>query len=275
MNADRITFSFGRNWERFLDTLHPKALERMAAYVADWLGSDLSGQSVIDIGSGQGLTSLVAHQAGAHVTSVDVDPASIAATSRLRDTAGQPASWTVRPGSVLDDGFVESLGAFDVVASWGVLHHTGDVWHAIDNAASVVRPGGRLWIALYTRTYAERRSLRTKRWYNRSPDVLKKLWRGGYASAKRIKAALRGDFNPARRYYQERGMDWWRDIEDWLGGLPYEPVGPGEVLARLRPKGFTLERLTDALGEGGNDVYLFRRHAGDSPSSIAVSHRGE
>ncbi len=65
-----VTFSFGENWERFLTEMHPQAIASMAAYVSNWLGSDLSGRRLIDIGSGQGLTSLVAHQAAATVTSV-------------------------------------------------------------------------------------------------------------------------------------------------------------------------------------------------------------
>ncbi len=98
-----------------------------------------------------------------------------------------------------------------------------------------------------------------KRTYNRAPGPIKKVWRGVYGTQKIGKALLRGNLGSIRHYHEQRGMHWWRDIEDWLGGLPYEPVAPGEVLARLRPQGFTLERLEDALGEGGNDVYLYRR----------------
>ena len=249
----RPTFSFGRNWNKYLDSMPETAVERTIAYVHEWLG-DLEGTTLLDIGSGSGLTGLAAHRLGAKVRTFDADPASVAATERLSSGA-----WENGPGSILDDAFVASLGTFDVVSSWGVLHHTGDVWKAIDNAASLVGPGGRLWLALYTRTYAERRSLRTKRLYNRAPDVLKQAWRGAYGLAKLGKSVLRRDFRPMRRYQQERGMSWWRDTEDWLGGLPYQPVGPGEVLARLRPSGFELQRLQDALGEGRTDVYLFGR----------------
>lgn len=253
-------FSFGENWQRFLDELHPLALERMATYVADWLGEDLRDCALVDIGSGQGMTSLVAYQAGACVTSIDIDPASVAATDRLRHFAGDPECWRTIEGSILDLGLIEQLGTFDVVASWGVLHHTGDLWTAIDNAAAMVNPGGRLWIALYTRTRKSWRSLRTKRLYNRTPRSLRRLVRGLYAAPKLASMALSRDFSPIRRYHEERGMSWWRDIEDWLGGLPYEVAGPGEVLARLRPRGFELVRLHDAQWEGDNDVYLFERH---------------
>lgn len=247
-----MSFSFGRNWQKYLDHMPESAVERQMEYVRGWLG-DLTGRAFLDIGSGSGLTALAAHRLGARVRTFDADPQSVAATGRL-------AEWENGPGSILDEGFVDSLGTFDVVSSWGVLHHTGDVFRAIENAARLVGPDGVLWIALYLRTYATKRSLRTKRLYNRSPGAVKAAWRMGYAGAKWAKNALRGNLRPWHRYDQERGMSWFRDIEDWLGGLPYEPVGPGEVMAHL--PGFELVRLEDALGEGRLCVYLFQQRGG-------------
>ena len=254
---ERRTFSFGENWLRYVEHLHPAALQVQTSYLRDWLG-DVAGAAFVDVGSGSGLTSLAAYELGATVTSIDVDPASVRATSQLRERAGSPASWTVRQASILDAALLAELGTFDVVCSWGVLHHTGDVWRAIDHAATLARPGGRLWMALYTRTRTSRRSLRAKRIYNRLPGLGQTVWRRVYAATRWVASLARGDPMPWRTYHERRGMNWWRDIEDWLGGLPYEPVAPGEVLARLRPRGFELERLQDAMGEGANDVYLFR-----------------
>ena len=253
-------FSFGENWLKYLDEMSADAPERMAAYVADWIGADLSGRRIVDIGSGQGLTSMVAVSSGAEVVSFDLDPSSVTATRRLWRGVGEPDAWVVLQGSILDPAFLQSLGLFDVVISWGVLHHTGRMWEAIDAAASMVRPGGTLWIALYHRTHRSTRSLRTKRFYNRLPGPAKRVFRLIYAGTLGAKHVIR--HRSLRRlgtYQVERGMSWRRDIEDWLGGLPYEVASPGQVLARLLPLGFTLERLEDALGEGGNDIYLFRR----------------
>jgi SAM-dependent methyltransferase len=257
--GSKITFSFGKNWLKYVDEMDPAAIDRTTAYLRDWLG-DIEGRSLLDVGSGSGLTSLAAHELGASVTSFDIDSSSVAATRRMREKAGEPTSWRIEQGSVLDSAFLGGLGAFDVVCSWGVLHHTGELWNAIDNVAHLVVPSGRLWIALYHRTRKSSNSLRTKRLYNRTPDSLKPIFRGLYAAPKLAKMALRRDFGPIRRYHEERGMSWWRDVEDWLGGLPYEVAGPGEVLERLRPLGFELVRLDDAEWEGDNDVYLFIRH---------------
>jgi 2-polyprenyl-6-hydroxyphenyl methylase/3-demethylubiquinone-9 3-methyltransferase len=258
--SDRGRFSFGRNWQKYLDDLPAEATDSMRAYVADWLGSDLTGQRLVDIGSGQGLTSLSAFRLGASVVSLDLDPHSVAATRRLRESAGSPDSWQVEQGSILDAAFVGSLGTFDIVVSWGVLHHTGSLWQAIDTAAGLVAPGGRLWIALYHRTRQSGRSLRIKRMYAALPGAGKAVFRGSYAAAKIAKnLVVRRRLPALRGAYDARGMNWWRDIEDWLGGLPYEVSSPGEVLERVRPNGFELLRLHDAIAEAGNDVYLFRR----------------
>jgi hypothetical protein len=190
----------------------------------------------------------------------------VAATSRLWQSAGSPATWRVEPGDILDQGYVGALSSFDVVISWGVLHHTGSLWTALAHAGSLVAPGGMLWIALYHRTPQSRRSERMKRLYLGLPGPAKTLMRGAYGGRKLFKALVKRQPLPALRgSYDRRGMSWRRDIEDWLGGYPYEVSSPGEVLARLRPAGFELRRLEDGVGEGSNDVYLFRRDGPEVP----------
>ena len=255
----RVSFSFGQNWEKYLTERHPDAVRSMMSYFQTWLPGGLANRRLVDVGSGSGLSSFVAHQMGARVTSIDVDPSSVAATTRLWEAAGSPSTWWVSEGSILDSGFVDSLGTFDVVLSWGVLHHTGELWQAMSEIVRLVEPKGLLWIALYTRTRRSGQSLRLKELYNRAPDRLKPLLRTAYAAPKLAKMTMRRDFTPITRYHEERGMDWWRDIEDWLGGLPYEVASPSEVHSLLWPLGFTLERLKSAEGEGDNDVYLYRR----------------
>jgi len=255
-----VAFSFGENWQKYLDAMPAGAIRAMTNYFDDWLPADIAGQRFVDIGSGSGLMSLVAHERGARVTSFDVDPRAVAATTRLWDRAGSPDNWRVLSGSATDRGFLRSLGNFDIVCAWGVLHHSGHLWDALANAADLVAPNGLLWIALYTKTAHSRRSLRTKRLYNRTPKSIKPLFRGAYATAKVAKhLILYRSLDRLSRYHEERGMDWRRDVEDWLGGLPYEVSSPGEVHGFLRPRGFVLERLLSAIAESGNNVYLFCR----------------
>ena len=47
---------------------------------------------------------------------------------------------------MLDREYLARLGQFDVVYSWGVLHHTGAMWQALENVARLVVGGGlSLW----------------------------------------------------------------------------------------------------------------------------------
>ena len=59
--------------------------------------------------------------------------------------------WTVEAGSVLDSEYLRKLGQFDVVYSWGVLHHTPDTAGAVAEALRVLRPGGRVCMMFYGR----------------------------------------------------------------------------------------------------------------------------
>ena len=63
--------------------------------------------------------------------------------------ARSAAGWDVLQGSVLDREFLSSLGRFSYVYSWGVLHHTGAMWTALDNASTCLESGGLLHVALY------------------------------------------------------------------------------------------------------------------------------
>jgi 2-polyprenyl-3-methyl-5-hydroxy-6-metoxy-1,4-benzoquinol methylase len=149
-STSSTTFGFGKNWRSFLHTLTPDAVRRAAADLQNWLGpTGIQGKSVIDIGCGSGVHSLCYHELGAaQVVSIDVDRDSVEATRSLWQRAGCPTNWTVLDGSALDRPFLTSLGTFDVVYSWGVLHHTGAMWLAIDNVADLVKPNGVLWLAL-------------------------------------------------------------------------------------------------------------------------------
>lgn len=111
------------------------------------------------------------------MVSFDYDPASEACTREMRARFGRGDSdWTVSEGSVLDETFLEGLGTFDVVYSWGVLHHTGAMWRALDLVARRVGPEGILFVALYNdQGGASRRWLRVKRAYNALPGPLRVL----------------------------------------------------------------------------------------------------
>ncbi len=261
-------FAFGANWARFLRLLSPERITEAERSLREMLETDtLQGQTFLDIGSGSGLSSLAARRLGAQVLSFDYDPQSVACALQLKSQfTPEDADWRIEQGSVLDAAFMGGLGRFDVVYSWGVLHHTGNMWKALENAAVPVAVGGRLFIAIYNyQVYWTRWHILIKRVYTRCPRVLKPLLAMTYAAIQATKglvkdiATLR---DPRARYRiktRSRGMSMWYDWVDWLGGYPFETAKPDEIFDFYRTRGFVLERLvTVAAGHGCNE-FVFRR----------------
>jgi 2-polyprenyl-6-hydroxyphenyl methylase/3-demethylubiquinone-9 3-methyltransferase len=219
----------------------------------------MKGRNILDVGCGSGVHSLAFHRMGAgRVLSMDVDPRSVEAARTLWQREGKPRNWEVVEGSILDRPFLSALGTFDLVYAWGVLHHTGELWAALENAAGRVGDGGLLWIAIYADGPNYERDLRIKKRYNAASDFGKRVmvyrWIGGL-----MRERCRRGRNPfSWSQNKERGMNVYHDIIDWLGGLPYEVASPEKVGAFLRERGFVQERV-DLYPEGSNNIYLFRR----------------
>lgn len=259
-------FAFGKNWARFLTVLNEERITEAVRSLQSMLGVDsLAGRRFLDVGSGSGLFSLAAHRLGAEVHSFDYDGDSVGCTTELRRRYGSAERWTVEHGSVLDPAYLATLGTFDVVYSWGVLHHTGSMWDAIGNVLPLVAPEGRLFIAIYNDQGA---------WSSRWARI-KRLYCSGTAGRLLVSGAiipywvLRGlaaDLvwlrNPAARYTaygKSRGMSVTHDWHDWLGGYPFEVAKPEEIFQFLRSRGFRLERMTTVGGSMGCNEFVARR----------------
>jgi len=242
-------FRFGRNWAHFLRRLNDARIIEAENNLNQFLGEgSLANKTFLDIGSGSGLSSLAARRLGATVLSFDFDTQSVACTEELRRRYRPcDGSWTIEQGSVLDQEYLACLGQFDIVYSWGVLHHTGAMWQAMENVKPLVRPGGRLFIAIYNDCGEVSRSwLRRKRRYNALPRPLRPL----YAMCVWMPQEFRSFFGyvrsgELRTYIAElmsptgnRGMSWMHDVIDWVGGYPYECASVEAITDFYRRDGF-------------------------------------
>lgn len=259
-------FQFGANWRSFLEKLDETRIGQAEDSLRKMLEVDsLQGKRFLDIGSGSGLFSLAARRLGATVHSFDYDPDSVGCTKYLRDHFHHQADgkWTIEQGSVLDSDYVRSLGQFDVVYAWGVLHHTGNMMLALDNAALAVAPRGKLFIAIYNDE--GRRSRNWKRIKARycsgflGRTFVKAIYIPYFAIGSVVHGLVRHG-NPCYHLAKHgfRGMSFYHDWIDWLGGYPFEVARPEVIFDFYRERGLLLLQLRTDAGSGCNE-FVFQR----------------
>jgi 2-polyprenyl-3-methyl-5-hydroxy-6-metoxy-1,4-benzoquinol methylase len=267
--TDPDRFAFGENWRRFLDVLSEPRIERAEASLLAMLKTtSIEGLRFLDIGSGSGLFSLAARRLGATVHSFDFDPEAVGCTTELRRRYFPgDAAWRIERGSALDRDYIQSLGRFDIVYSWGVLHHTGRMREALENAALPVGPNGKLFVAIYNDLGSRSTRWRAiKRTYNRLPRLLRPAFTMLAAApneARALAAACVGGRPTA--YFRswtavgDRGMSRWRDIVDWVGGYPYEVAAPEDIFEFYTARGLRLITLKcRGVGLGCNEFVFVR-----------------
>lgn len=263
----RERFQFGANWEAFLKTLNDERILEAVQSLKEMLDvDDLTGKRFLDIGSGSGLFSLAARRLGAKVHSFDYDPKSVGCTNELKRRYYEDDSdWVIEEGSALDAEYLTSLGKFDVVYSWGVLHHTGNMNKALENAMIPVSNHGVLYIAIYND-----QDVSSKIW-----QKIKKLYCSGWFGKTLVSSVYIPFFtlqsiaiglvkykNPIGQfasYKKKRGMSIYHDWIDWLGGYPFEVAKPELIFSYYKNHGYELANLTTTNRLGCNQ-FVFRKH---------------
>lgn len=264
---EKITFSFGKNWQNFLKTLDEDRIRNAELSLTEFLGLDnLRGKNFLDIGCGSGIFSYAAFKLFAErIVSFDVDPFSVGCCKYLRQKANNPDNWEIHEGSILDNNLFSTLEQFDIVYSWGVLHHTGKMWDAIKNSAKLVKKGGWYYIAIYNKVGGRRGSslwVKLKKLYNASPAIIKYCME--IICMSKIFASqlirIKNPITDIKNYKSKRGMNWRSDIIDWLGGYPYEFASVEEIFIFLKKNfpDFNLVNIKTTHTLGCNQ-YLFQR----------------
>jgi 2-polyprenyl-6-hydroxyphenyl methylase/3-demethylubiquinone-9 3-methyltransferase len=262
-------FAFGENWQSFAKLLDDRRIiEAETGMRRLFPEGELRGAKFLDIGCGSGLSSLAAARLGAaEIEGVDIDANSVAATQETLARYAPSCRRHVSVRSVFD--FEREPGArFDVVYSWGVLHHTGDMWRAIRIAASLVKPGGHLAIAIYRKTPLCGFWTREKTFYSKAPGPVQAAIRAVYKSVLALREWRHGRklSTLVQEYHSSRGMDWSHDVHDWLGGYPYESASAESIRSFLGGQGLDVIReFSEPPGNGitgsGCDEFVAVRRA--------------
>jgi predicted RNA methylase len=270
-------FSFGDNWSQYAQKIDEARIEEAEKSLIRLVGREaIHGRTFLDIGCGSGLFSLAAVRLGCRkLLAVDLDPKSVETTRKTLSQHAPDGNWECRNISVFDLD-PAGLGTFDVVYSWGVLHHTGAMYKAIAKASAMVSPQGILTLALYGKTPFCGMWRVEKKIYSRSPKWVQRAIETAYLEIVRLRLALKGESLKKRRetYFQQRGMDMYYDTRDWLGGYPYESISPEEAMNYMRGLGFAPVRsfVTPCIGllGAGCDEYSFKKSSVSSAASNAA-----
>lgn len=269
MTAQEVRFKFGKNWSSFLQMLDESRIQEAETSLKKALGRlDLKGLRFLDVGSGSGLFSLAARRLGAEVHSFDYDQQSVACTQSLKDRFFPgDVKWIVEQGSALDKSYLDALGKFDILYSWGVLHHTGNMALAFENVSDLIKPGGYLFISIYNdQGGPSHRWTWIKKTYNQSGIFVRSLLTM-YTLFRQWTITFVKDFlktgNPFKTWrnyaHNNRGMSAYYDLIDWVGGYPFEVAKPEDVFEFFKAKKFSLLFLKTCAGGVGCNEYIFQR----------------
>lgn len=263
-------FEFGKNWASFLNSLTEQRIQVAKRSLTHMMSvNDLTGKMFLDIGCGSGIFSLASRMLlNAQVHSFDFDPDSVKCAQYLNEkyTNGD-SSWIIEQGSILDIEYIQSLPKFDVVYSWGVLHHTGNMKEALHNASIPVKDNGLLFIAIYNDEGSKSQFwLKIKKIYN-SSLIGKFVVKAYFYSYWTIYGFMldivmfKNPFNRYREYRKNRGMSVVHDWKDWLGGLPFEVATPEFIVDFYSGRGFILKKIKTSNSLGCNE-FVFKKIEG-------------
>lgn len=253
-----IRFDWGANWLDYARHLTPSQIARAREdFRTLFDGIDLSSKRFLDIGFGQGLALYLAQEMGAKAEGIDLDGGNqraVAETSKHFPGVARPQTMIA---SILNSTFVEQrIGSYDIVHSWGVLHHTGDMNTAVSNAASMVKPGGFLVIAIYNAHWSSPLWVHIKRSFNRLSPMGQKAMVAAFCP---VVITAKGVFtrqNPLKK--RRRGMDFYHDLVDWVGGYPYEYASVEKICGSLEST-FEVVHVNRAEVPTGCNEFVFRR----------------
>jgi 2-polyprenyl-6-hydroxyphenyl methylase/3-demethylubiquinone-9 3-methyltransferase len=250
-------FEFGKNWASFSRQLDEKRIEDAMRSLESLFGEgSVKGKSFLDVGCGSGLFSIAAARLGAvKVLGLDIDPVSVSTSQANTVTWLNEgvADVSFQASSALNTDHMNILGKFDLVYSWGVLHHTGNMDLALENVVQRVADGGMLMIAIYNKHWSSPLWRVIKWLYNKVGEFWRRILVAIFTPIIFVAKFLVTFKNPLR---MARGMDFMHNITDWVGGYPYEYASVSEMKHTLEQYGFSLLSVREATVPTGCNEYI-------------------
>ncbi len=265
--SQSIRFEFGKNWLEYSKNITNESISIAVEHLRSNLNiQSLYGKSFVDVGCGSGLFSLAARKLGAFVLSFDFDEDSVACTKKLKFSYFKnDPHWIIKQGSILDSAYISNLGTFDIVYSWGVLHHTGNMFRSFDLTSQLVKKNGILYISIYNDQGVVSIFWKHLKFiFNKLPKIVRSLVTYillGIVWSKKfiIDVITRKPLMLCGKYSQIRGMSRWFDMIDWLGGYPFEVAKPSDIIRLFQNKGFNLIKCKNCGRKSGCNEFIFIR----------------
>jgi len=268
----RMKQQFGKNFKQnLLNAYDETRLNQSIRFIQEYLETEtLEGKTFLDAGCGSGVFSIAAQKMGAKVTSFDIDETALVNISELKQLFEvDDKDIILKKGNILDQSFIKSLGQFDVVLCWGVVHHCGDMWKALDLISQTTNKNGIIHLGIYNEAdgwgiYPDGRFgpstfwRKIKKFYSRLPSLLQSFIDLFCIIGISVIYLLMLK-NPIKklRENERRGMTWKSDLKDWLIGYPYEYARPEQVFEFMKKRNFTLVKIKTNNGLLTNN-YVFQ-----------------
>ncbi len=231
-SVEHVKEFYGEHWAEY-----PLDLQKVFPHLERLFPEGVEGKRVLDAGSGSGMVSIAFAKMGAQVTAVDISPGCIENGRRRAKEMGVDIRFIQADLTQLDLG-----EQFDIIYSWGVLHHTPDAERAFYRLVDHLAPGGVIVIAVYLKTWLSGFWNFSRVFYRNSPPFVRAAIRGMGTALVKAVDAIRG------KPIETRGSSIPELVNDWFG-VPHRTFHTyEEVFGWFEKRGLSYELTDSATG---------------------------